>query len=48
MKSIDLATNRLALDPATAGDLRTTLSQDRQGGLKQAAQQFEGMLLHLM
>jgi len=48
VKSIDLATNRLVLDPAAASDLRTTLSQDRQGGLKQAAQQFEGMLLHLM
>ncbi|MCB1941498.1 MAG: flagellar assembly peptidoglycan hydrolase FlgJ [Candidatus Accumulibacter sp.] len=48
MKSIDLATNRLVLDPAAAGDLRARLGQDPQGGLKQAAQQFEGMLLHLM
>lgn len=48
MKSVDLATNRLVLDPAAAADLRTRLSQDPQGGLKQAAQEFEGMLLHLM
>lgn len=48
MKSTDAITNRLILDPAAAADLRTKLRQDPQAGLKQAAQQFEGMLLHLM
>jgi peptidoglycan hydrolase FlgJ len=48
MKSTDSVTNRLALDPAAGADLRTRLREDPQAGLKQAAQQFEGMLLHLM
>ncbi|WP_291994531.1 flagellar assembly peptidoglycan hydrolase FlgJ [Candidatus Accumulibacter sp. ACC003] len=48
MKSIDLASNRLVLDPAAAADLRARLGQDAPGGVRQAAQQFEGMLLHLM
>ncbi|WP_300451259.1 flagellar assembly peptidoglycan hydrolase FlgJ [Accumulibacter sp.] len=48
MKSTDAITNRLILDQAAAADLRTKLRQDPQAGLKQAAQQFEGMLLHLM
>ncbi|MBK7673912.1 flagellar assembly peptidoglycan hydrolase FlgJ [Accumulibacter sp.] len=48
MKASDLGTSRLVLDPAVAGDLRTRLRQDPQAGVKQAAQQFEGMLLHLM
>jgi flagellar protein FlgJ len=48
MNAIDLATRRLVLDPAAAGDLRAGCRQDPQAGLKQAAQQFEGMLLHLM
>jgi flagellar protein FlgJ len=48
MKATDLGTSRLVLDPAVAGDLRTRLRQDPQAGVKQAAQQFEGMLLHLM
>lgn len=48
MKSTDAVNNRLVLDPAAAADLRVKLRQDPQAGLKQAAQQFEGMLLHLM
>ena len=48
MKSTDSISNRLVLDPAAASDLRARLRQDPQAGLKQAAQQFEGMLLHLM
>lgn len=48
MKSTDSVTNRLALDPAAGADLRTRLREDPQAGLKQTAQQFEGMLLHLM
>ena len=48
MNSIDLSTTRLVVDPAAAADLRATLGKDAQGGLKQVAQQFEGMLLHLM
>lgn len=48
MKSTDLGSHRLALDPALAGDLRAKLRQDPQAGVQQAARQFEGMLLHLM
>lgn len=48
MKSTDLGTHRLALDPALASDLRARLRQDPQAGVQQAARQFEGMLLHLM
>jgi hypothetical protein len=48
MKSTDLAVNRLAIDPALGGDLRARLRADPQAGVRQAARQFEGMLLHLM
>jgi flagellar protein FlgJ len=52
MKSITLASDtantRLAIDPAAAADLRARLAQDSQGGMKQVAQQFEGMLLQLL
>lgn len=48
MKATDLAAQRLILDPAVGADLRVRLRQDPQAGAKQAAQQFEGMLLHLM
>jgi flagellar protein FlgJ len=48
MRAPDLATQRLALDPAVAGDLRSRLRNDPQAGVGQAARQFEGMLLHLM
>lgn len=48
MKSTALGVQRLAIDPAAAVDLRAKLRQDPQTGVKQAAQQFEGMLLNLM
>lgn len=48
MKADDLKVQRFVLDPKTTGDLRAKLKQDPQGGLKQAAQQFEGMLLQVM
>jgi Rod binding domain-containing protein len=48
MKSTELGVQRLAIDPAAAADLRAKLRQDPQTGVKQAAQQFEGMLLNLM
>ncbi|MBK1679989.1 flagellar assembly peptidoglycan hydrolase FlgJ [Rhodocyclus tenuis] len=48
MKASDLDANRFVLDVKAAGDLRNKLKQDPQGGLKQAAQQFEGMLLQMM
>lgn len=48
MKSDDLNVQRFVLDQKTAGDLRAKLKQDPQAGLKQAAQQFEGMLLQMM
>ncbi|MER2517352.1 flagellar assembly peptidoglycan hydrolase FlgJ [Candidatus Accumulibacter phosphatis] len=52
MKSITLASDtantRLAIDPAAAADLRARLAQDSQGGMKQVARQFEGMLLQLL
>ncbi|SBT05045.1 Flagellar rod assembly protein/muramidase FlgJ [Candidatus Accumulibacter aalborgensis] len=48
MKPTDAVTNRLAIDPAAGADLRARLRDDPQAGLKQTAQQFEGLLLHLM
>jgi flagellar protein FlgJ len=48
MKAADLNANQFVLDPKTTSDLRVKLKQDPQGGLKQAAQQFEGMLLQMM
>lgn len=48
MKADDLTSQRFVLDLKTAGDLRAKLKQDPQAGLKQAAQQFEGMLLQMM
>lgn len=47
MKAPELATQRLVLDPAAAGDLRNRLRTDPQAEVR-AARQFEGMLLHLM
>ncbi|MEF8732555.1 MAG: flagellar assembly peptidoglycan hydrolase FlgJ [Candidatus Accumulibacter meliphilus] len=44
----DTANTRLAIDPAAVADLRARLAQDSQGGMKQVAQQFEGMLLQLL
>ncbi|HPT49843.1 MAG TPA: flagellar assembly peptidoglycan hydrolase FlgJ [Accumulibacter sp.] len=48
MTSTPMTINRLVVDPAIGGDLRARLAQDPQGGLKQAAKQFEGMLLSMM
>jgi len=48
MRPNDSLSNRLAIDPAAAGDLRTRLRHDPQAAVKQAAQQFEGLLLHMM
>ena len=48
MKAEDLNPSRFVLDTRTASDLRLKLKQDPQAGLKQAAQQFEGMLLQMM
>lgn len=48
MKADDLNIQRFVLDQKTSGDLRVKLKQDPQGGLKQAAQQFEGMFLQMV
>src|SRR6185369_16361492 len=48
MKADDLNSQHFVLDLKTAGDLRAKLKQDPKAGLKQAAQQFEGMLLQMM
>lgn len=48
MKADDLSSKRFVLDVKAAGDLRNKLKQDAPGGLKEAAQQFEGMLLQMM
>ena len=48
MKADDISANRFVLDSKVAADLRTKLKQDPQGGLKEAAQQFEGMLLQMV
>ena len=48
MKAEDINPNRFVLDTKGAADLRLKLKQDPQAGLKQAAQQFEGMLLQVM
>ncbi len=48
MKAEDIHPNRFVLDTNGAAELRLKLKQDPQAGLKQAAQQFEGMLLQLM
>ena len=48
MKAEDLNSNRFVLDTRTASDLRLKLKEDPQAGLKQAAQQFESMLLQMM
>jgi len=48
MKAEDLNASRFVLDTKTTSDLRLKLKQDPQAGLKQAAQQFEGMLLQMM
>jgi len=48
MKAEDINANRFVLDIKSTADLRAKLKQDPQAGLKQAAQQFEGMLLQMM
>ena len=48
MNAETLANHRFVLDPVSSRDLRTKLSRDPQEGLKQAAQQFEGLLLQMM
>ena len=48
MKAEDLTASRFVLDTKSTSDLRLKLKQDPQAGLKQAAQQFEGMLLQMM
>ena len=40
--------NHFVMDPRNGADLRLKLQQDPQAGLKQAAQQFEGLLLQMM
>jgi len=48
MKAEDVSANRFVLDTKVSADLRAKLKQDPQAGLKEAAQQFEGMLLQMM
>jgi len=48
MKAENLNANRFVLDSKAAADLRAKIKQDPQAGLKEAAQQFEGMLLQMM
>lgn len=48
MKAEDLISNRFVLDLKAGAEMRAKLKQDPQAGLKQAAQQFEGMLLQMM
>ena len=48
VKADNLNANRFVLDLNASAELRTRIRQDPQAGLKQAAQQFEGMLLQMM
>jgi flagellar protein FlgJ len=48
MKADNLNSNRSVLDLGAAAEMRLKARQDPQAGLKQAAQQFEGMLLQMM
>jgi flagellar protein FlgJ len=48
MKTASASPQPFVLDPKSAGDLRAKLKQDPQAGLKQVAQQFEGLLLQMM
>lgn len=48
MKAENLNSKHFVLDPKVTADLRVKIKQDPQGGLKLAAQQFEGMLLQMM
>ena len=48
MKAEDLKANHFVLDLKAGAELRARIKQDPLAGLKQAAQQFEGMLLQMM
>ena len=48
MKAEKLTDNHFVLDSKAAADLRSKMKSDPQAGLKQAAQQFEGLLLQMM
>jgi flagellar protein FlgJ len=48
MKTASANSQQFVLDPKSTADLRAKLKQDPQAGLKQAAQQFEGLLLQMM
>ena len=48
MKAEDLNANRFVLDTRTTSDLRQKLKEDPQAGIRQAARQFEGLLLQMM
>ena len=48
MKAENLNANQFVLDPKTTADIRVNLKKDPQGGAKQVAQQFEGLLLQMM
>ncbi|WP_319240727.1 flagellar assembly peptidoglycan hydrolase FlgJ [uncultured Propionivibrio sp.] len=48
MKADDLTSSRFVLDTKTTADLRAKMKADPKGGLKEAAQQFESMVLQMM
>ena len=48
MKADDLNANRFVLDTKTSADLRAKLKADPQAGLKEAAQQFESLVMQMM
>ncbi len=48
MQADTLQNRRFVLDPRAAADLRVRLKSDPQSGLKEAAQQFESMMLQMM
>ncbi len=48
MKAEDLNTHRFVLDLKATAELKAKMKQDPQGSLKQAAQEFEGMMLQMM
>ncbi len=48
MAIIPSGTQRLVVDPTIGNDLRASLARDPQGGTRQAARQFEALLLNMM
>lgn len=48
MKAENLNASPFVLDPKATADMRAKAKQEPQGGLKLAAQQFEGMMLQMM